>query len=52
MSDVGVTEEEAKGIVYGTCNGLAFLHAQGLVHRDIKPAVSLLFGRLRIDRRC
>ena len=33
-------EEEAKGIVYGTSSGLAFLHDQGLVHRDIKPAVT------------
>ena len=52
MSDTGVTEEEAKGIIYGTCNGLAFLHAQGLVHRDVKPAVSLSFGKSRIGCRC
>ena len=37
-----ILETEAKSIMYGMSNGLAFLHSLGLVHRDIKPANFLM----------
>jgi serine/threonine protein kinase len=31
--------------VLGICSGLAYLHAQGVMHRDIKPQNILLQGQ-------
>jgi len=33
----GLEEEEAREVTRAICQGLAFLHGQGIVHRDVKP---------------
>ena len=35
-------EEEARRILLQLCDGLKFLHAQGIIHRDIKPSNLIL----------
>nr|VVW86591.1 unnamed protein product [Nymphaea colorata] len=36
--------EEAMKLILGICSGLAYLHRQGVMHRDIKPQNILLQG--------
>jgi hypothetical protein len=37
LRDAPLPYDEALGIVYDICRGLAFAHRQNVVHRDIKP---------------
>ena len=37
-----LAETEARRILLQLCNGLKFLHAQGIIHRDIKPSNLIL----------
>ena len=32
-------EDEAKHITYQLCDALAYIHGQGIAHRDLKPEV-------------
>lgn len=42
LRDAPLPYEEALGIAYDICRGLAFAHRQNVVHRDIKPRNILL----------
>ena len=42
LTDRILTEAEARRILLQLCNGLKFLHAQGIIHRDIKPSNLIL----------
>ncbi|CAK0879654.1 unnamed protein product, partial [Prorocentrum cordatum] len=44
LDSKGLPEEEAKEVTRALCKGLAWLHEQGIAHRDVKPA-NVLFGR-------
>jgi len=37
----GLDELEAKEVTRALCDGLAFLHGQGIAHRDVKPSNAL-----------
>ena len=42
LTDRILTETEARRILLQLCDGLKFLHAQGIIHRDIKPSNLIL----------
>ena len=42
LTDSILTETEARRILLQLCDGLKFLHAQGIIHRDIKPSNLIL----------
>lgn len=41
----GLTREEALEVLAQTCEGLAYAHEHGVVHRDVKPANILVLRR-------
>lgn len=42
------TEHDAKSIVMQILNAASFIHLQGVVHRDLKPEVSVLYTIISI----
>ena len=42
LTEKTLTDSEARQILLQLCDGLKFLHAQGIIHRDIKPSNLIL----------